>query len=175
MHGEGPPSVGVPRRPAHAPSILVLGLGNPILGDDGVGWRVAHEVRAALRQGNESIEVDVASLGGLSLMERILGYSRVILVDAIETGENPVGHVGMFPLEALPNPTWGHTSSAHDTSLVTALRAAEEMGEVTPHRIDVVAIETRQSYDFGESLTPPVQAAVVEATRKVLGALEEGS
>ncbi len=175
MQGEVPLSGGALGQPAHRPSILVLGLGNPILGDDGVGWRVAHEVRAALQQGNETVEVDVASLGGLSLMERILGYSRVILVDAIETGENPVGHVGMFPLEALPNPTLGHTSSAHDTSLVTALRAAEEMGEATPRWIDVVAIETKESYDFCESLTPPVQAAVAQATRKVLQALGEGS
>ncbi len=174
--GEGPLDplkVGQPARPS---SILVLGLGNPILGDDGVGWRVAEEVRAALAERNDAgIEIDCASLGGLSLMERVLGYSRVILIDAMETGEGTVGQVEAFPLEALPNPMLGHTSSAHDTSLLTALSAAQAMGQPIPGRIDMVAIEVRQSYDFSEELTPPIQAAVDIATRKVLASLAEPS
>ncbi len=175
MKGERPLDLGRLGQPTHPSSILVLGLGNPILGDDGVGWRVASEVRAVLGQPNEGIEIDCASLGGLSLMERMLGYSRVILVDAIETGDNPVGHVSMFPLENLANPMSGHTASAHDTSLITALRAAEAMGQATPSRIDIVAIEAKQRYDFSESLTPPIEAAVSVATRKVLAALAERS
>ena len=53
--------------------ILVIGLGNPILGDDGVGWRVVEEI-ARKTANKPDIEVDCVSLGGLSLMERITGF-----------------------------------------------------------------------------------------------------
>jgi Ni,Fe-hydrogenase maturation factor len=51
---------------------LVIGLGNPILGDDGVGWVVAREVEDRLPQMDHPVEVDCLSLGGLSLMELTL-------------------------------------------------------------------------------------------------------
>ena len=78
---------------------LIIGLGNPILGDDGVGWAVADKV-----QPQTEIEIEKLSLGGLSLMERISGYKRVILIDAIQSGSKPLGNVSVFPLKDLPNP-----------------------------------------------------------------------
>lgn len=152
-------------------SILVLGLGNPILGDDGVGWKIAEQVRRALGERDEGIEIDWASLGGLSLMERVLGYARVIIIDAMETGLHPVGHVSIFPLEDLRDPMSGHTSSAHDASLPTALETARAMGQPIPTRIEIVAIETKLTYDFSENLTPEVEQAVGVATRKVMESL----
>jgi hydrogenase maturation protease len=151
---------------------LVIGLGNPILGDDGVGWRVAEEVKQQIGEAHPEIEVDCASLGGLSLMERLVGYPYVILVDAIETSQSPVGSVRVFPLEALPNPTAGHSASPHDTTLMTALRTAEIMGVEIPKTIEVVAIEAHSVYDFSEELSPPVVAAVPLAVQKVLELLQ---
>lgn len=147
---------------------LVLGLGNPILGDDGVGWKVAEAVQSEIVNQKSELEVDFASLGGLSLMERMLGYEHVILIDSIETGQAPVGTLRTFPLAALENPMAGHTASAHDASLLTALRAAQELGADVPAMVDIVAIEARQTYDFTEELTPEVAAAVPAATRQVL-------
>ena len=56
---------------------IVVGLGNPILGDDGVGWRVAQAVQALAPEA----DVECQALGGLSLMERLVGYQRAIIVD----------------------------------------------------------------------------------------------
>ncbi len=148
---------------------LVLGLGNPILGDDGVGWKVAEAVQALMQ---DSVEVDFASLGGLSLMERMLGYSQVVLVDCLETGGHPIGDVRSMPLADLENPTAGHSASAHDTSLLTALETARTMGEEIPARVDVVTIEAKLSYDFSESLSPEIAAAVPIATKEVLRLLD---
>ncbi len=147
---------------------LILGLGNPILGDDGVGWKVAEAVQTRLGTLDTPSEVDFASLGGLSLMERMLGYERVILVDCMETGTAPVGAVRSMALSELANPTAGHSASAHDTSLITALEAANVMGAATPSRVDVVAIEAKATYDFSEELSPEVAAAVPVATQEVL-------
>ena len=150
------------------PKTLILGLGNPILGDDGVGWRVAEAVQAILGTLAASVEVEFASLGGLSLMERMLGYERVILVDCLETGSRPVGSVECMQLAELANPTAGHSASAHDTSLITALETAKAMGEETPARVDVVTIEAKNTYDFSEQLSPEVAAAVPVAMQEVL-------
>ena len=150
------------------PKTLILGLGNPILGDDGVGWKVAQAVQLKLQSGVSNIDVDFASLGGLSLMERMLGYEHVILVDCLETGSRPVGSVESMQLADLANPTAGHSASAHDTSLITALETARTMGAETPARVDVVTIEAKNTYDFSEQLSPEVAAAVPVATQEVL-------
>src|SRR5664280_98834 len=105
---------------------LLIGLGNPILVDDGVGWVVAEQVRSALSHpaagipDPQTVDVDTASLGGLSLMERLTGYEHVILVDAIFTGTQPVGAVSQFLLDDLPDLSAGHSASAHDISRTLA-------------------------------------------------------
>ena len=153
---------------------LIIGLGNPILGDDGVGWKVAEEVRKQLAVSSKQspVEVDCAALGGLSLMERMLGYQRVILVDSMETGQSPEGSVKVLSLLALPNPMAGHTASAHDTSLLNALRTASELGADVPERISVVAIEAKSTRDFSEELSPAVSSAVPIAAQKVMQLLK---
>ena len=150
---------------------LVIGLGNPILGDDGVGWKVAEQVSTAVNP-RTPVEVDTAALGGLSLMERLLGYDRVVLVDSMETGQSPVGSVSTFPLASLQDPMSGHSASAHDTSLITALKTAESIGADIPKRVDVVAIEAQNVYDFSEDLSPAVAAAVPEAVQAVLNIIQ---
>jgi hydrogenase maturation protease len=152
-------------------SVLVLGLGNPILGDDGVGWRIAAEIQAQAEKRAPTVEIDVASLGGLSLMERILGYGRVILVDAMQTGSVPEGTVSVCSLDDLPDPNSGHTASVHDTSLARALKTAEALGAAVPCKVHVVAIETKVCHDFSESLSEKIAATVPIATRKVFALL----
>jgi hydrogenase maturation protease len=105
-------------------------------------------------------------------MENILGYDHVIIVDSMETGQNPVGSVLVFPLEALPDPMAGHSASVHDATLMTALRAAELLGADIPKKVDIVAIEAKNVYDFSEQLSSPVEAAVPIATQKVFELLQ---
>jgi hydrogenase maturation protease len=146
-----------------APDLLVVGLGNPILGDDGIGWRVAEAVREAM----PGIEVECLALGGLSLMERLVGYRRAIIIDAIQTRSGRSGDVYTLPLDALPNYSAGHTTAIHDTSLQNALDLGRRMGAVLPARIDVVAIEAERVFDFSETLSPAVAAAIPTATAAV--------
>lgn len=175
---------------ARPSSTLVIGLGNPILGDDGVGWKVAEKVKERLDldprfqirfrpidskviHKYSPVEVDCVSLGGLSLMERMLGYRRVVLIDSMETGQGPAGSVCIIPLASLSDPMSGHSASAHDTSLMIALRTAETMGLPVPKSIEIVAIEAKNVYDFSEELSPPVAQAVSEAVCAVMDLLKE--
>jgi len=156
---------------------LILGLGNPILGDDGAGWRVAEAVsnlqsidRTQDNSPISNLEIDCLSLGGLSLMERMIGFDRVILIDTLVTGKNPCGHVSRFTLFDLPNSATGHTTAAHDTSLQTALRLGRQMGAdlPEPENIWIVGIEAQRVYDFSEELSPPVADAILQAVEQVL-------
>jgi hydrogenase maturation protease len=148
---------------------FVVGLGNPILGDDGVGWRVAEEVEKRLSNRFE-VQVDCYSLGGLSLMEQLTGCERAILIDSIFTGMHPIGTVSVFPLDALADQTSGHTASTHDTSLRNALKVGRSMDIELPdnENVIVVAVEAEAVYDFSETFTPPVEAAVPVAVKAVL-------
>jgi len=148
---------------------LIIGLGNPILGDDGVGWVVAEKVRSALSN-PQSVEVDCASLGGLSLMERLTGSERVILVDAIFTGAQPAGTVSQFLLDDLPDLSAGRSASAHDTSLRNALHVGRDMDILLPtdENVTIITIEAEAVYDFSQELSPAVAAAVPLATKKIL-------
>ncbi|CAG0946536.1 hydrogenase maturation protease [Anaerolineae bacterium] len=157
---------------------LVVGLGNPILGDDGVGWKVAQAVETQLSNvqlPTSSIEVDCAALGGLSLMERMVGYERAIVIDSIGSGQHALGEVYHFDLDDLYDPSAGHTTAVHDMSLMTALKLGRSMGAELPKQITVVAVESPYTYDFTEELTPPVQAAVPVAAQTVIDLLNSPS
>ena len=105
---------------------LIVGLGNPILTDDGIGVHIANEVKRKLStQTASDITIREASVGGLRLMEMMEGYEKVILIDAItrDNGDQ-AGKIMRMDLNDLQeiSPTQ-HSASAHDTSLVTALAA----------------------------------------------------
>jgi hydrogenase maturation protease len=149
---------------------IVIGLGNPILGDDGVGWQIVRQVH----QQNDfptTVEVDYLSVGGISLMERLIGFERAILVDAFVTHRNPVGTLFCFSLDELPDRAFGHISSAHDTTLQNALKVGQEIGAQLPNEITVVAVEAQNVYDFSEELTPAVAAVVPKAVQAIMDIL----
>jgi hydrogenase maturation protease len=151
--------------------MLVIGLGNPILGDDGVGWRVAEEVKKQLPL-DLPVDVDCLSLGGVSLMEHLIGYGRAILIDAFAL-EEPIGSILILKLSDLPNYSAFHTTSAHDTSLRTAIEMGRSMGAQLPDDVTVVGIATKRVSDFSKSLSPPVAEAVPQAAKFVLDLLGE--
>jgi hydrogenase maturation protease len=155
--------------------MLVVGLGNPILGDDGVGWVAAREVETRLGASERNVDVDCLALGGLSLMERMIGYQHVILIDSLNTGQRPQGSVVTFTLEDLVDLTYGHASAAHDASLKTALDMGRKLDASLPTDKDVyvVAIEAQHIYDFKEELSPVIAAAMPVAVQQVLNLLKK--
>jgi hydrogenase maturation protease len=147
---------------------LVLGLGNPILSDDGVGVRVAEAVRASLPP-DAPVDVCELSVGGLRLMERMLGYERVILIDAMQPGHGEPGTFQRLSYEQLVSvcPTQ-HATCVHDASLMTALETAQRMGLPLPREIIVYAIAVQDVWSFGEDLTPAVARVLPDVLTAVL-------
>lgn len=178
---------------------LIVGLGNPILSDDGVGVWVARALAQSLNrmpaypssysysfsipnaptEDEEEYGCDIggtdiveASVGGLRLMEMLVGYERAILIDACTTGDDPAGTVRrltLADLEAL-SPTQ-HTASAHDTTLLTALATGRRMGLPLPDDIIIFALRAANVSDFSAAPTPAVAAAIPLAVAAVLAEL----
>lgn len=161
---------------ADSPRIIIIGLGNPILGDDGVGWQVAETVKTKLGEYegiSDQIEVKCFALGGLSLMEQMVGYDQAIIIDAMQNDQSRAGQVYNFSLDELPDHSTGHMTAAHDTSLQTALKLGREMGADLPHYVHIVGIEAKQLYEFSEELSPAVATAIPAAVQSVMNRLTE--
>ncbi len=148
--------------------ILVLGLGNPILGDDALGLKIASAVRSRLPRGS-AIEVDEEHRGGLRLMERLVGYDAAIIVDAIVTGRSAPGSILHLRPDDMPTQ---HSASGHDVNLPTALRLGESMGLQVPKDVRIVAVEAESVLDFREDCTPAVAAALSTAAEDVLDQID---
>jgi len=154
---------------------LIIGLGNPILGDDGVGWKVAQEVEKRLPLAeSEQPQVECLALAGIALMEQMVGWQRVILIDSLNTGQHAQGEVITFSLDSLVDLIYGHSASAHDLSLRSALQLGRSMGADLPadEQVSIVAIEAAHVYDFTEELSPQIAAAVPQAVEAVLTILK---
>ena len=152
---------------------LVVGLGNPILGDDGVGWTVIDALESRLGGDTSrlgAVELERLSVGGLSLMERLVGYERAIVVDAVLGPDRP-GTVWSLPLRAVATRQGSHLNSAHDLSLSEALAAGRGLGARLPEEITVVGIAVRRVDEFDERLSPAVAGAVNEAVETIVGVL----
>jgi len=147
---------------------LVLGLGNPIVTDDSVGLKVAAELRARLAD-RPDIEIGEDYWGGLRLMERMIGFDRVVVIDALRAG-GPPGTIRVLSPDDVPTQ---RSASAHDVNLPTALEFGRRAGAALPENrsIRLVGIEADDILTFGEDCTPAVRAAVSRAADTVLHVL----
>ncbi len=162
-------------------NILVVGLGNPILGDDGVGWCVAERFSTILQEGElvlinqdeaTTVEVKCLAAGGLSLMEQMVGYDYAIIIDAFNIPGEDNGKVITIPLAELEQFPAGHLTSSHDTTLQTALKTGNALGAKLPNSVDIVGITTENVYDFSEYLSNEVQKAIPIAIQSVIDLLK---
>lgn len=149
---------------------LVLGLGNPILTDDGVGIHVVRQVAAACHR--PDVAFAEAAVGGLRLLELIAGYDRLILVDAIQTPDGRPGEIYRLGIGDLR--VSRHAGSTHDLSFQEAIAWGRRLGLMLPAEdaISIIAIEAEDVLSFGETLTPGVAAAVPGAVQELLEELK---
>jgi len=145
--------------------ILVLGLGNPLVTDDSVGLRVAAKLQPLLAD-RPDVDVSEDYWGGLRLMERMVGFDRAIVIDAICTGAPP-GTIHHLTPASIPTQ---RSTSSHDVNLPTALALGRSAGLHLPgdEHILLVGIEAEDILSFGEQCTPAVEAAIAPAVQEVL-------
>jgi len=147
---------------------LVLGMGNPILSDDGAGIRVAQEVGEKLN--DPQITVAETSGAGLSLLDSIAGYDKVIIIDAIQTEEGNTGQIYRMGPEDFS--LTKHFSSPHQINLATALELGNMLNLAMPQKITIFTVEAKDVTSFSEKCTPAVEQAIPEVVKMVLEELD---
>src|ERR1035438_4083962 len=135
-------------------SIRVLGLGNDILGDDALGILVARQAEA--RFGGQ-VEVISSSQAGFHVMDQLLGVSRLVVVDCIQTGAAKPGTV-YVPDEHARRPAPGVSSPS--LGIFEVLAVARSLGLPAPAQCVILAVEAADCTTVGGSMHRDVEAAI---------------
>ena len=144
---------------------IILGIGNLILGDDGVGVHVANEVKKHINF--PDVTVDEAITGGMNLLDLLLGYDKAIIIDAVKSKDSEKGEVKRILLSDF---TTMHSCNPHDVSLAEAINMAKKLGEERiPKEIVIIGIMMKETpCEFGEELSEKIAAAVPKAVEMTL-------
>jgi hydrogenase maturation protease len=142
-------------------SILVLGLGNELLADDGIGILAVKRLSDELPH---EIDVVGSSLSGVALMELFIGYQKAIVIDAIQTRRCPPGTIhelnpSDFDSVIAPSP--------HYSGLPEILVLARQLQLDFPNAIKVFAIEVDDAHTIGGNMSQPVAEAIPEVIERV--------
>jgi len=135
---------------------LVLGLGNPILSDDGVGIHVARELKGRLDQ--QEATVTETSMVGLGLLDLLVGYDRAVIIDAIQTVEGEAEQIYRLKPRAFDDTLC--TSTPHDVNFATALELGNRLGLSLTQEIVIFAIQVEDVTTFSEKCTPKVAQVI---------------
>lgn len=143
---------------------LILGLGNSIRCDDGVGNRIAQILENEIS--DPQVTVTETNAAGLGLLDLLTGYERAIIIDAIQTQKGKAGQVHRLSLHDLAVPHY--LSATHNIDLATALELGTRLGLALPEEVIIFAIEAADVTTFSEECTPEVERAIPEVMKLVL-------
>ena len=140
---------------------LILGFGNPILTDDGVGIRIAQRIK----EENPHLEVLETSEAGIAIIDHVAGYDKLVIIDSIKTEGKP-GELYKLELEDLKPTTY--FSSSHGIDIATAFKLGESLGYKMPKHISLYAVEIRDNTTFGEECTEEIEKRIPFITKQII-------
>lgn len=146
--------------PSHVNRTLILGIGNLLMGDEGVG---VHVVRLLEQEGLPShVDVLDGGTGGFHLLDELCSHRQVVLIDATMDGK-PSGTVTLTePRYASDFPP---TLTAHDIGLRDLMVSAALIGELPRMRLITISIDNMQTMQM--TLSPPIRSAVPRVVEHV--------
>jgi hydrogenase maturation protease len=128
---------------------LIMGMGNPILSDDGVGLVVA----GALEGKIPDTRVVTTPMVGLNLLDQVKGFEKLFLIDALVSGRN---HPGEW--EKVPSGEGArHLFSSHGMDFFDLVELGGNLGFQMPEVVGIYGIEIENPVAFGETLSPPLR------------------
>jgi hydrogenase maturation protease len=147
------------------PKIIILGVGNLLLSDEGVGVHVANE----LMKMDLSPEISVIEGGtdGFRLLNIITEADRLIIIDAVK-GDAPPGSIYRFDIGEVQNSPSGFKTSVHQIGILEVLDLSGLIGK-TPHTT-VIGIEPK-CLEMGMDLSPEIKAKIPRIIELILDEL----
>jgi hydrogenase maturation protease len=143
--------------------VLVLGMGNPILSDDGVGIIVANALEGKVN----GLDVATSAMIGLDLLDAVTGYDKVYLIDAMCTRDGMVGEVKKISKEGGAGTM--HLFTSHGIHFFELMEMGKRCGLNMPEIGAVYGIEIGDSVYFGSSLTKELQEKIAPIMDMILG------
>jgi hydrogenase maturation protease len=149
--------------------IKILGAGNYLMADDGVGIHILEKLEQMNRNDVELVNVGV---GGLAILDYMEDADDVIIIDAVRGGGGEPGSIYKFTDKELPPPNL-FMMSLHDLNLVDTLRLGREIQpELMPDDITIIGIEVERVEGICTDLSPRVQAAVDDVLQLVFDEIQ---
>jgi len=145
--------------------ILVLGMGNEIMGDDGVGLLAAEALRSLVKG---DIDVILTEEAGLSVLDLVAGYDRVIVLDAMTTGRTP-GEILEFDLKELSHV---RASSRHQMSFTEVMAVGRRLELDMPETVRFLAMEIEDSHRISEGITANAAKSLPRMIDRALRVIE---
>lgn len=137
--------------------------------DDAIGLRVLQELE---KMGIQGVDLQEACTSGLDLIEIMLDYDRVIIVDAIIKSGHPPGTVLVLDPEAFGYSV--HGTNPHEANVATTLELGKRLQpERFPHDVQFVAVEANDIFTMSETMTPELEGAVERTVQTVLDLIEK--
>jgi hydrogenase maturation protease len=124
---------------------LILGMGNPILSDDGIGMHIA----LALDGCFADTDVRTCALIGLDLLDAMAGYDRVFVIDALQDARHPQGTV----VELTSIDDTRHLFSSHGMHFFEMIRLGRDLGLTVPDVAGIFGVAIASDCPFGENLS----------------------
>lgn len=149
--------------------ILVLGIGNEMLMDDGIGPKLVKKLQNFLPV--SSIDYATSLVGGMETIEIMKGYKQAVIIDGIMTDENSPGTV-LYMNYPFHKDTL-HLSNAHDISFEMSVELARQLGIPFPDDICIIAVEIVEDRVFGESLSAPLQESYSDIFSSVAKTIQD--
>ena len=141
---------------------LILGIGNPILTDDGVGIKIAQKLKGE----KPELEIIETSEAGITLLDLIVGYNKLIIIDSIKTEKGKPGNLYRLGLEDLKPAK--DFSSSHSTGIATAFKLGQRLGYSMPKYNSIYAVEIKDNTTFGEKCTREVKERIPFIAKQII-------
>lgn len=148
---------------------LVLGIGNDILTDDGIGPNLCEFLKKEFR--HQAIDFEKLNVGGLDILEFIQDYQTVIFIDAIKTRNGLIGEVNLYTPANFKETL--HLSNLHDTNFITALKLGKSLHFKIPLEMYIITVEIKEDMVFSAYFTEELTIKYNDIKEKVVKILQD--
>lgn len=161
-------------------STLLLGLGNDILCDDAIGLLVARAlserrqlasaspVTYQLPSDSPAIDIRETTELGLALLDHIIGYKKLIIIDAIQTLMAPPGYIHELDTPAL---TFTPVTTPRFLAIGDMITLGKQLALPVPEHLKIFAIEIQDPRTITDRLTPTLQTALPQIINHIWSAI----
>lgn len=154
--------------------IRILGCGNPLVGDDGVGVYVVNKLIEKSSELPKDVEIIDAGVLGLEMLNLIDHAEKVIIVDAVK-GAGNIGSIHRFNMDDIRNATSCNTTiSIHDTGIADVLCIAEHVQQL-PKELIIYAVEVEEPDEITLGLSMKIEAAANKIIDLVLNEIKQNT